>query len=168
MRNIMINIYYFIMIFIILQRFAELLYSNYNTKKLLKNGAKEYNSKHYPLFIILHTCWIVSLVLFIDHNDKPKTSLIVLFFILQFLRLWVLLTLGKYWTTRIIYLEGTKLVKKGPYKWLKHPNYIIVFFEILILPLAFNSWIIAIIFTIFNTILLLYRISLENKVLKYS
>ncbi len=156
------------MIFIILQRFAELLYSNYNTKKLLKNGAKEYNSKHYPLFIILHTCWIVSLVLFIDHNDKPKTSLIVLFFILQFLRLWVLLTLGKYWTTRIIYLEGTKLVKKGPYKWLKHPNYIIVFFEILILPLAFNSWIIAIIFTIFNTILLLYRISLENKVLKYS
>tara|TARA_B100000676_G_C17929783_1_gene760216 strand:+ start:174 stop:668 length:495 start_codon:yes stop_codon:yes gene_type:complete len=164
----MINIYYFIMIFIILQRFAELLYSNYNTKKLLKNGAKEYNSKHYPLFIILHTCWIVSLVLFIDHNDKPKTSLIVLFFILQFLRLWVLLTLGKYWTTRIIYLEGTKLVKKGPYKWLKHPNYIIVFFEILILPLAFNSWIIAIIFTIFNTILLLYRISLENKVLKYS
>ena len=156
------------MIFIILQRFAELLYSNYNTKKLLKNGAKEYNSKHYPLFIILHTCWIVSLVLFIDHNDKPKTSLIVLFFILQFLRLWVLLTLGKYWTTRIIYLEGTKLVKKGPYKWLKHPNYIIVFFEILILPLAFNSWIIAIIFTIFNTILLLYRISIENKVLKYS
>ncbi|PPR78428.1 MAG: hypothetical protein CFH01_00993 [Alphaproteobacteria bacterium MarineAlpha2_Bin1] len=156
------------MIYIILQRFAELFYSNYNTKKLLKNGAREYYAKHYPFFVILHTSWIISLLIFISHDQDPNIILLILFCILQLLRFWVLISLGKYWTTRIIHLDGAKLVRKGPYRWINHPNYVIVFFEVLILPLVFGSWIIAIIFTVLNYFLLLYRISLENKVLKYS
>jgi Uncharacterized protein conserved in bacteria len=153
------------MIFVLIQRLIELIYSNYNTKKLLLRGGKEYYKKHYPLFIILHTTWIVSLFIFIPHHVQPNLIFLTLFIILQFLRLWVLISLGKYWTTRIIRVKDTKLVTKGPYKYFKHPNYIIVFFEILILPLVFNSLIISIIFTFFNSLLLFYRIKLENKVL---
>ena len=162
----MLNVFYIIILFICLQRFIELLYSNYNTKKLLNKGAKEYYKKHYPLFIILHSCWLTSLIIFISPNSSINYILLSVFILLQFLRIWVLVSLGQFWTTRIIRLKGAKLVTKGPYKWIKHPNYIIVFFELLILPLVFSSWIIALIFTIFNSLLLAYRIHLENKVLK--
>ena len=164
----MISFYYIIIIFIITQRLLELLYSNYNTKNLINKGAKEYHSGHYPLFIILHSSWIISLIIFIPHDQKPINFLIFLFIFLQVLRIWVLISLGKFWTTRIIRLEGAELIKNGPYKWIKHPNYLIVFFEILIVPIAFGSWIIAIVFSVLNSCLLIYRISLENKVLKYS
>ena len=161
----MVNAFYIIIIFICIQRLIELIYSNYNTKKLLNKGAKEYYKGHYPLFIILHSSWLASLVIFISPNSSINHNLLLIFILLQFLRLWVLLSLGQYWTTRIIRLNGSKLIKKGLYKWFKHPNYIIVFLELLILPLVFGSWVLAIIFTIFNSLLLLYRISLENKVL---
>ncbi len=161
----MLNTYYIIILFICIQRLIELLYSNYNTKKLINKGAKEYYKKHYPLFIILHASWLASIIIFISPNSSINYILLSIFILLQFLRIWVLFTLGQYWTTRIIRLKGSKLVTKGLYKWFKHPNYIIVFFELLILPLVFGYWTLALIFTIFNSLLLFYRIHLENKIL---
>mgnify|MGYP001445338882 CR=1 FL=1 len=159
----MINIFYLILIFIVLQRIAELTYSNYNTKRLILEGAKEYYKDHYPLFIILHGTWIISIIFFIPHNTSANIFFLIVFIILQILRVWVIITLGKYWTTRIIRIKNSTLVKKGPYKFIKHPNYLIVFFEILILPLIFSATELSIIFTILNALLLLYRIKLENK-----
>ncbi len=148
-----------------LQRGGELLYARRNTRDLLAQGAQEVGARHYPLIVALHGAWLLSLLIFIPAETAPSWPLLGLFLGLQALRLWILVTLGRFWTTRIITLPGAPLIRRGPYRFLKHPNYLVVVLEIAVLPLAFGAWQIALVFSILNAILLGYRIAVENEVL---
>ena len=146
-------------------RIIELVYSNQNCKRLIARGGKEYGRSHYYLFFLIHTAWIGSIFFFVSGEIQPNLPLLFLFVILQILRVWVILTLGPYWSTRVISHEKFPVVTNGPYRWMKHPNYAIVACEIFVIPLIFGSWAIAIIFSILNAILLYYRINVETRAL---
>ncbi|HET9160042.1 MAG TPA: isoprenylcysteine carboxylmethyltransferase family protein [Caulobacteraceae bacterium] len=147
------------------QRLSELVIARRNTRRLLARGGREIGRQHYPLFIVLHAAWIAAMAIFIPYDRWPYMPLIVVYLLLQLARVWVITSLGPYWTTRIITLDGAPIVKRGPYRFIKHPNYLVVGMEILTLPLAFQAWWIAIVFTVLNTALIGYRISVEERAL---
>ena len=155
-------------LFIILLRIGELLLSRRNEKWLLKNGAIEYGSKHYPLMVTLHVLFIISLIFEYVTKQTASYSLffIVLYFFLITFKTWIILSLGKFWNTKIYRITGFPLIKKGIYKYFKHPNYLAVIAEIAIIPLAFHLYYTAVIFTLLNAIMLFVRIKEENKALR--
>jgi len=152
---------------IILLRIGELILSKRNEKWLLQNGAVEYGQKHYPFIVALHVLFIISLI--IEYSMKRTVSyssfLLVLFFLLLAFKTWVILSLGKFWNTKIYRIANYPLIKKGLYRYFKHPNYMIVVIEIAVIPLIFDLYFTAVIFTLFNAILLSVRIKEENKAL---
>lgn len=147
------------------QRLGELAYARRNEARLRARGAIETGARHYPLFILLHGGWLVALFLLVPVDRSPSWPLLALFLVLQAGRVWVVATLGPYWTTRILSLPGAPLVRHGPYRWLRHPNYLIVAAEIAVLPLAFGAWTIAIVFSLANALLLRHRIEIEQQAL---
>jgi methyltransferase len=158
----------FFVSFVILTRVVELLHSRRNEIWLLQQGAVEYGRKHYPFIVALHALFLISLI--VEHytvqNEAFNAVLLLLYFILLAFKVWVIGSLGKFWNTRIYRVTGFPLVKKGPYKYFKHPNYVIVIAEIAIIPLVFNLYFTAIVFTILNSIMLFVRIKEENKALR--
>jgi len=148
-----------------IRRLAELVVAQRNTKRLLEIGAHEVGAGHYPLFILLHASWLAALLIALPWEREPNWPLIGAFVILQMLRVWVIATLGPYWTTRIITLDDAPLVGGGPYRFVRHPNYWIVAAEIAVLPLAFGAWIVALIWSALNVLLLRHRISVEEHAL---
>ncbi len=154
---------YAIIALVALQRIVELAYARRNSRSLLDAGAVEHGAGHYPLFVLLHTSWLAALALW------PMRSLdlwlLGAFIVLQILRVWVVFSLGGRWTTRVLVLPGAPLIRRGPYRYLRHPNYMIVAGEVAILPLAFGLWEIAVIFSILNGLLLTRRIRTENRAL---
>ena len=145
-----------------LQRLAELILANANTKRLLARGGREVGRDHYPLMVFLHASWLIAVVATTPLDTWPNWWLIGAFLMLQILRVWVIATLGTYWTTRIITLDNAPLVSGGPFRFVRHPNYWIVAGEIAILPLAFGNWGIALIWSILNALLLRHRIAVES------
>lgn len=154
-------------LFIILLRIGELLLSGRNEKWLLKNGAIEYGSNHYPFMVTLHVLFIISLIFEYVTKQAASFSLffIVLYFFLITFKTWIILSLGKFWNAKIYRITGFPLIKKGLYKYFKHPNYLAVIAEIAIIPLAFHLYYTAVIFTLLNAIMLFVRIKEENKAL---
>lgn len=152
---------------IILLRIGELILSKRNEKWLLQNGAIEYGQKHYPLIVALHVLFIISLI--IEYSIKrtvPYNSFLLASYIsLLVFKTWVILSLGKFWNTKIYRIRNYPLIKKGLYRYFKHPNYMIVVIEIAVIPLIFHLYFTAAIFTLFNAIMLSVRIKEENKVL---
>jgi methyltransferase len=158
----------FFISFIILLRIGELLLSKSNEKWLLQNGAVEYGKKHYPFIVALHTLFLISMIVEYYIRQPPSYNLFLLafYFLLLVFKAWVLLSLGKFWNTKIYRIANISLVKKGAYKYFKHPNYIIVIMEIVIIPLIFHLYFTAIIFTLLNAVMLFVRIKEENKALQ--
>ena len=148
-----------------LQRLGELVHARRNTRRLLAAGAVEVGADHYPLFILLHGAWLLALLLAVPEDAPLHWPLIGLFAALLAARVWTIASLGKYWTTRIITLPGAPLVKRGPYRFLHHPNYLVVIAEIAILPLAFGAWEIALVFSLMNLLLLRHRVRVEEAAL---
>jgi methyltransferase len=148
-----------------LQRLAELAVARRNTRRLLARGAVEHGRGHYPLLVALHAAWLASLPLAVAADRWPDPILLGLYLLLQPLRVWTICSLGERWTTRIIVLPGAPPVRRGPYRWLAHPNYLIVAAEILLLPLAFGAWRLALLFTALNTLALHIRIRAEDRAL---
>lgn len=148
-----------------LQRLGELAYAQHNTRRLLARGGIEIGRAHYPLFILLHGGWLVALAALVPADAPPVWPLLALFLLLQAGRVWVVATLGPYWTTRIITLPAAPLVRRGPYRFVRHPNYLVVTGEIAVLPLAFGAWRIALVFSVLNALLLVWRIRIENEAL---
>ena len=147
-----------------LQRAAELILSSANTRKLKARGAVEVAPGHYPLVVAVHAAWLISLwVLGWDHPVNGVALLVYL--LLQGFRAWVMWTLGGRWTTRIITLPGQPLVSAGPYRFLSHPNYVVVAGELAVLPLALGLPLLSVIFTALNAMVLAIRISAENRAL---
>jgi methyltransferase len=157
----------FFISFLIIQRLSELYVSSKNEKWLLKNGAIEYGKEHYPYMVLLHTLFIISLIAeYIWRTDAGVNYFfIILFFVLIVIKVIIISTLGHYWNTKIYKVPGTRPVATGIYKYVKHPNYIIVICEIAIIPLAFHLYYTAVAFTILNAIMLTVRIKKENEVL---
>jgi methyltransferase len=144
---------------------VELFLARRNTARLLKRGAREVAQAHYNLIVALHAAWLGGLWLLAW--DRPtRLAWLILFSFVQVLRFWVLATLGERWTTRIVVLPGAPLVKTGPYRFLNHPNYVIVIAEIAILPLVFGLPWYTLAFSILNAIVLSIRVRVENAALR--
>ena len=154
-----------IVLLVAIQRIAETRLAERNTRRLLANGGVEHGAGHYPLFYALHGSWLLALFLAVPPSVAPIWPLIAVFVALQCGRVWVISSLGRYWTTRIISLADAPLVRRGPYRWVRHPNYWVVAGEIAVLPLAFGAWWIAGVFTVLNAALLTYRIRMEEAAL---
>lgn len=150
---------------VLVQRLAEVAWARRNQRRLRAAGAIETGAGHYPLFFLLHGAWLAALALLVPADATVSWPLLAVFALLQLGRLWVIATLGRYWTTRIITLPGAPLVRTGPYRWLRHPNYCIVAAEIAVLPLAFGAWQIALVFSVLNALLLRHRIRVEQQAL---
>jgi methyltransferase len=153
-----------ILALVTLQRVGELWLSNRNTRRLLAQGAREYGQSHYPLIVAVHALWLVALW-WLAPGRHVFAFWLVLYVLLQVARTWVLATLGQRWTTRIIILPGAPLVRRGPYRLVNHPNYVVVIGEIAVLPLVFGLWQIALIFSLLNAGILTIRIREENRAL---
>jgi methyltransferase len=151
---------------VVAQRLAELALARRNTRALLARGAVEHGRAHYPLIVALHAAWLVSLVAMVPADAPIRPFWLALFLALQPLRAWVVLSLGERWTTRIVTLPGAPLRATGPYRWLKHPNYLVVALEIVALPMTFSAWPLALVFGLANAaLLLLVRIPAEERAL---
>ena len=147
--------------FVTFSRVGELWLARRNTAALLARGAIEVAPGHYPLIVAMHALWLASLWAF--GTDHPvQSGWLVAFLILQVARIWVLQTLGSRWTTRIITLPGEVLVSRGPFRFLRHPNYAVVIGEIAVLPLTLGLPWLALLFSIANAVVLTIRIKAEN------
>jgi methyltransferase len=153
--------------FVTLQRGAELVVARRNTRRLLAAGAIEAAPAHYSLIVGLHAAWLLGLwILAFDARLRP--AWLLAFGLLQLLRIWVIASLGGRWTTRIIVTPGTALVRRGPYRILAHPNYVVVAGEIAVLPLVFGLPWYALAFSLANAAVLAIRIKAENAALRTS
>jgi methyltransferase len=148
-----------------LQRLGELTYAARNTRALRQRGAIEHGSGHYPLFVALHAGWLIAILVAVPPETPIAWLPLAGFCVLQGLRLWVVATLGPYWTTRILTVPGAPLVRRGPYRLLRHPNYAVVIGEIALLPLVFGAWRIAVVFSILNLALIAWRVRIEERAL---
>lgn len=150
-----------------LQRVVELFIARRNTKRLLAKGGFELGSNHYPFIVALHALWLAGLwYLVVYQNPIVQQPYVFAYLVLEAARGWIIAALGSRWTTRIIVVPGEKLVEAGPYKYFRHPNYLVVAGEIFILPLAFGLWWYAAGFGIANIALLWWRIRAEDEALK--
>lgn len=154
-----------ILAFVTLQRLGELVLAKRNTARLLAAGGYEVGAKHYPIIVIFHTAWLLGLW-WLATSQSVSWFLIGLFAVLQGLRVWVIVTLGSRWTTRIIRVPGETLVARGPFRFINHPNYAVVIAEIFVLPLAFGLVWFSIVSGLINICILAWRIRIENAALK--
>ena len=158
------NLAVLILALVTLQRLAELPWANANTKRLLAAGGQEVAAEHYPLIVLVHASWLATLWL-LAPGQPINTYLLAAFALVEVGRIWVLATLGRRWTTRIIVVRGETLVARGPYRFLNHPNYVVVVAEIALLPLMFGLWQVALVFSLLNAAVLWVRIRAENRAL---
>jgi methyltransferase len=150
--------------YLTVQRLAELWWAKRNEARLLAAGGIEHGRSHLWLMILVHAIWLAGL--WLRAYDRPVEPIfLALFIVLQIARFWVLLTLGRRWTIRVITVPGEHLVARGPYRFLRHPNYAVVVGEIAVVPLALGLPVYALVFTILNLAVLAIRIPAENAAL---
>lgn len=152
------------------QRLGELVLARRNTRRLLALGGYEVGAAHYPLIVALHAAWLVGLWYLAVARAPPGQDVdllwLAVFLLLQLGRVWVIASLGGRWTTRIIVLRGAPLVRRGPYRFLSHPNYWVVAGELLVLPLAFGFVWYGLLFTLLNAAVMWIRIRAEAAALE--
>jgi methyltransferase len=153
-----------LLVYLTAQRLAELWWAKQNERRLLAAGGVEYGSRHLPLMIMVHTAWLAGLW-WLGRDRAVEPFFLMLFILLQILRFWVLVTLGRRWTIRVIVIPGEQLVARGPYRLLRHPNYAVVIGEIAVVPLALGMPVFALVFSLLNAAVLAVRIRAENAAL---
>ncbi|MBN2760503.1 MAG: hypothetical protein JXQ79_08385 [Rhodobacteraceae bacterium] len=149
--------------FIIVQRLSELVIAKRNTARLLAQGAVEHGAGHYPVMVAMHSAWIVALVVF-GWNNPVSWPWLAVFALLQLFRVWILATLGQRWTTRIIVLPQP-LVARGPFRFMRHPNYALVVAELIVAPMVLGLVWVAALWTLLNAGMLWVRIRAEDRAL---
>ena len=161
--------FYLLFAVIAIQRLVELFIAKSNEKWMKGHGGIEYGQKHYKFMIGIHLLFFVSLLLEETFGEKTLNSywliLFVLFLVTQAGRIWVIASLGRFWNTKIIVVPQAEVIAKGPYKYIKHPNYFIVTVELLIIPLMFNAYWTLFTFAFLNQLILSIRIPLEERAL---
>jgi methyltransferase len=147
---------------VLVQRGLEELHSARNTRRLLAAGAREAGREYYPVVAVTHLAWIASLFFLIPPDAPVVWPFAILYILLQPVRYWVIGTLGRYWTHRIITLDSAPVVARGPYRFIRHPNYAVTIAETLVLPLAFGAVALGLIITAVWTAVVGYKIVLED------
>lgn len=150
-------------VFLVVQRLGELMTARRNTARLMARGAREFGAAHYPLIVAMHSAWIAAIAFF-GYSQPIWPAFLALFVLLQGLRLWILASLGGRWTTRIIVLDEP-LVQRGPFRFLRHPNYTLVVAEIFVAPIVLGLVWVAVVFSVLNAAVLFIRIRAENRAL---
>ena len=150
--------------YLTVQRLAELWWAKQNEARLIALGGIEYGRSHLPLMILFHAAWMAGLWL-LAYDRPVEPVFLALFVVLQLARFWVLATLGRRWTIRIVVVPGERLVARGPYRLFRHPNYAVVTGEIAVVPLALGLPAYALIFSLLNAGMLAIRITAENAAL---
>lgn len=153
-----------------LERVAELIVAKRNAAWSLAHGGVEHGREHYPVMVVLHTAFLLGIVAEVVLLDRPFVPALgvvclVLAVLAQALRWWVIRTLGRRWNTRVIVIPGLAPIEGGPFRWLRHPNYLAVVTEGIVLPLIHGAWITALTFTVLNALLLRERIRVEDRAL---
>jgi methyltransferase len=156
---------YAILALVALQRGAELIYASRNVRALKARGGIEHGRLHYPVLVALHVSWLVAIGVAIGPHPTIYWLPLALVALLQTMRIWVLVTLRGFWTTRVITVPGAPLVQSGPYRYFRHPNYMVVVGEVATLPLAFGQFANAVIFSILNLAVLAWRVKVESAAL---
>ena len=146
--------------FLVLQRLSELVIARRNTARLMARGAREVGAGHYPVMVAMHASWLALLVVF-GLGQPVSPPWLAAFAALQALRLWILGTLGGRWTTRVIVVDEP-LVARGPFRWMRHPNYALVCAEIVVAPMVLGLWWVALVYTALNAAMLRVRIRAEE------
>ena len=149
-----------------IQRLGELPFAEFNTRRLMARGAVEIGRAHYPVIVVLHAAWLIAIFLALPSPPVIYAVPLAIYTVLQVLRTWTLWSLGRYWTTRIITVPDAPLVRRGPYRFMRHPNYAIVEAEMILLPLVFGEWLVGIVFLVLNTLVLGFRIREEDRALE--
>ena len=160
------SVLWIVLLLVAAQRVGELFYARRNQQWLLAHGGVEVGASHYPLIVVLHAAWLIAMAITIPPAAPPNWWLLGAYALLQAARVWTIASLGRHWTTRVIVVPGAPLVRRGPYRFLRHPNYIVVAAEIAVLPLAFGAIAIAIVFSLLNAALMAWRIPVEDRALR--
>lgn len=150
-----------ILSFVTLERLSELLLARRNSRELIAQGGLEHASGHYGLIVLIHASWLATLW-WLAPSERVRAVWLILFVVIEVGRIWVLASLGRRWTTRIITVPGEQLIRRGPYRWVNHPNYWVVALEIAGLPLVFGMLRTALLFSILNAAVLAIRIQAED------
>ncbi len=156
---------YAVVAFIVVQRLLELAVSRRNARTLLAQGGIEFGRGHYPLIVALHAGWLLALVSLVSVDAPLSMPLLAVFALLQVARAWTLKTLGRFWTTRVVVLPRGQRIRTGPFRFIDHPNYLIVSIEIAVVPLMFGAWQLAAAASVLNLLVLRNRIRVENRAL---
>lgn len=155
---------------LIVQRLTELFIARKNEKWMRYRGGVEHGSEHYPFIVALHILFLLSLLLEVEIFDRNITDiwyiLVPILLLTQIMRYWSVVSLGNYWNTKIIIVPNDIVISKGPYQFIKHPNYVVVAVEILIIPLLFHAYLTALLFTLLNIIMMSIRIPAEETALQ--
>lgn len=155
---------------LLLQRSVELALSARNSRRLRARGAREFGARHYPLLVAVHVLFPILLALEVIGLGARPPALWPVWFALwscaQALRYWAVRTLGDRWSTRIWVLPGESLVRSGPYRFLRHPNYVAVIVELVGASLLFGAWRTAIVISALNLVALTIRIQVEERALR--
>ena len=156
-----------LVVFLCAQRLAELALAQWNTMRLRMAGAVEFGAGHYPIMVALHAFWLLALWT-AGHDRAIDPSWLAVFVLLQAGRLWVIASLGRRWTTRVIVLLGAAPVTRGPFRLIRHPNYLIVTLEIAVVPLTLGLPLLALVFSLGNAAMLAMRVRVENRALAWA
>lgn len=151
------------------ERVAELVVSLRNAKWSFAQGGVESGRRHYPFMVALHTLLLAACMVEALHRPFVPWlgwTMFVVVLLAQGLRWWCITVLGHQWNTRVIVVPGLRLVARGPYRFLRHPNYVAVVAEGIALPLVHTAWVTAVVFTVLNIPLLAVRIRSEESALK--
>lgn len=155
---------------IMIQRLLELVIARRNEKWMKEQGALEFGSNHYLYIVLMHSLFFLVLIFenfaFSREISPIWPLLAVVFVFAQLIRIWAISSLGRYWNTKIIVLPNVDVVRKGPYRFIKHPNYVVVTIELMVVPLFFGAYITASLFTLLNVLMLSIRIPAEEKALR--
>ena len=157
--------FHWIIAAVAVQRLAELVYARRNSAGLLARGGVDHGAGHYPLIMALHAAWLAALIVMVPVDAAVRWPVIALYGVVQVARYWTLVALGANWTTRIIVVPGEATVRRGPYRFVRHPNYWVVACELALLPLAVGAWQIALLISALNGVLLRHRIRVEDTAL---
>lgn len=158
-----------LMLLLLFQRVTELLLCRRNRKRLFARGGIEYGQEHYPAMVAIHSLFYISLIIeytFASKGWNPYWPFwLAVLLSAEALRIWVFASLGPYWNTRIVLVPGADIVKKGPYRFIRHPNYVVVVLEVLSIPMLCGAYWTAVVFSILNLWILRVRIRAEEKAL---
>ncbi|MCV7178056.1 isoprenylcysteine carboxyl methyltransferase family protein [Mycolicibacterium sphagni] len=166
-------IYYSFIGLIGAERLVELVVSRRNAAWSFAHGGREFGRGHYPVMVGMHTLLLVSCIVEVASMHRPFLPwlgwpMVAVVVISTAVRWWCVSVLGKHWNPRLIVIKGAPLVRRGPYRWVHHPNYTAVAAEVAALPLVHSAWVTAIVFSVANALVLTVRIHAENVALGYT